>query len=262
MTMEKLIAVRFPLKFRKFRSRKTVAKAIGIVFFTSALVTFPMIFAVYVGDGSSCNVFLEKTLFNVIYAWIFWIVQYLIPLSTMAILNILIVKTVQKSRERVLQFSNNSSEMSSYSAVTDFSNDVNMSIISDNKDYGLSVSNSAEYTMRDLTNTIHLGQDGITAIPISKKSETKTKNTYKEKQMTKLFFAVTIPYFICQVPFYTRALVYMFYVPPDTDMRTLISFLHELSRTLLVTNCCTNFYIYMLVSENFRKNCKALFGFK
>ena len=83
MTMEKFIAVRFPFKFRKFRSRKIVVTAISIGFFSSALVTFPMIFAAYVGDGSTCNALVEKTQFNVIYAWLFWILQFFIPLSTM-----------------------------------------------------------------------------------------------------------------------------------------------------------------------------------
>ena len=113
MTMEKLIAVRFPLKFRKFRSQKIVVTAISIVFFSGALVTFPMIFAVYIGDGCTCNILVDKTQLNVIYAWIFWILHIFIPLSTMGILNILIVKSIRKSRKKVLQFSNNSSKMSS-----------------------------------------------------------------------------------------------------------------------------------------------------
>ena len=192
------------------------------------------------------------------------------PLSTMSILNIMILKSIRKSRERVLQFGNNSPEISlnvMESAVKEVSNDVIVSSITGNKESNLNVNNTKVYNMADLTNTIqspHNLDGALTAIAKAtpKKSETKSKNTYKEKQMTKLFFAVTIPFIICLVPYYTRALVYMFYVPPDTDIRTLISFLHELYRTLLVTNCCTNFYIYMLVSENFRKNCKALFGFK
>ena len=126
-----------------------------------------------------------------------------------------------------------------------------------------------DYNTADLTNTIHqphnlIGQGDLSSTPkaVSNKSETKTKNAYKEKQMTKLFFAVTIPFFICLVPFYTRALIFMFYDPPKTDIRTLLHFLMNLSRTLLITNCSTNFFLYMLVSENFRKNCKALFCFK
>ena len=188
MTMEKLIAVRFPLKFRKFRSQKIVVTAISIVFFSGALVTFPMIFAVYIGDGSTCNILVDKTQFNVIYAWIFWILQFFIPLSTMGILNILIVKSIRKSRKKVLQFSNNSSKMSSNvkeTADMEASDDVIVSVITGNNDSNLNVNNPKDYNTADLPNALHqphyhIGQGDLTAIPKAKKSETKSKNTYKE----------------------------------------------------------------------------------
>ena len=155
MTMEKFIAVRFTFKFRKFCSQKIVARAIGIVFFTSALVAFPMIFAVYVDDGYRCSTFIEKTQFNLIYAWFYWILQFFIPLSTLSILNILILKSIRKSRERVLQFGNNSPEISlnvMESAVKEVSNDVIVSSITGNKDSNLNMNNAKVYNMADLTN--------------------------------------------------------------------------------------------------------------
>ena len=113
MTLEKFIAVRFPLSFRHLRTKKILVRIICSDYIIAFLAIVPLVFTVHTNNGT-CHIFVKQSKFNLVYNWMLMSFHFLIPFCILSVFNVLIIHAVRKSRQTVLEFSNN--DNSTYSS--------------------------------------------------------------------------------------------------------------------------------------------------
>lgn len=238
MTLEKYLAVRFPLNFRNLRRKKVIVNVIIATCTTAVIMAFPMVYVIYNGNGTTCNIFVYQTMFNYVYNWIMTSFHFLIPFSILVVFNVLIMRAIRKSREHVVRISASTS-------VSTVSCDDSTDISEGSRQMSRVTSQTSFQTS---TQSLHSRTQSL-------KNKKASEN---EKQMTIMFFTVTFSFFILCVLFHIRTLLFMFFDVSTMRLRIIYSFLLLFSRSLLFINSSINFYLYIMVSYKFRANLRHL----
>lgn len=250
MTLEKYAAVRFPLSLRSSRTKKMLVRAMLVVFTVANLIAFPLIYAVFTNNGTTCNLFIEQTLFNYVYNWILTTFHFIIPFSVLVVFNLLIIRVIRRSRADVVGFDRRMSVSTVSSDHTDSTN-VSMELAHNYDDMPVSA-----------PSTTNLKRPRPTAKPglNRTKSVSKKKTSETERQMTILFFTVTSSFFALWCLFHVRTIFFVFYGVNTVRIKVIHTFLLLFGRTLLFVNSAVNFYLYVAVSYKFRANLRHLFA--
>ena len=87
----------------------------------------------------------------------------------------------------------------------------------------------------------------------------KSEASEIEKQMTRMFFAVTLSFFIFLLPMAVRAVVFPLYKQRTQKEQAILQLFMVCSRCLYAAMFSLNFYLYVVFSKKFRKNLVQLF---
>jgi hypothetical protein len=195
--------------------------------------------------------------------------HFLIPFCVLVVFNPLIILVVRKSRETVLEFQLNDS-----SGVAMSVSELQADHMAESVNVGSTLAlteNSAKFDgPTDLSHSRSLSDVSVATVEgLQKDNKKKCKQNVKssktvERQMTRMFFAVTISVLILLLPVYIRTVFFIFCEVEDNDVKikTIFTFCLVVSRTLLFTTYAINFYLYVIVSEKFRQLCRQLFNCK
>jgi hypothetical protein len=190
--------------------------------------------------------------------------HFLIPFCVLIIFNPLIILVVRKSRKAVLEFQSDESSGAAMSV-----SELQADHMAESANVG-STNNGKFDGPTDLSNSRSLSDVSVATVEgLQKDNKKKCKQNVKssktvERQMTRMFFAVTISFLILLLPVYSRIVFFIFYEVEDNDIKikTIFTFCLVVSRTLLFTTYAINFYLYVIVSEKFRQLCRQLFNCK
>jgi hypothetical protein len=228
------------------------------IFVINTVSGFPLPFAAYNGDSTTCNTFIEQTVFNLVYSWVFMTLNFLIPFGILSVFNCLIIHAIRQSRQTLQDFR---SEVSSCASVS-------LSEITPGSNYSINTEPTLSSTNQNIPGSVTDISFVNVATLESKTSvkKEKTKRTSKssrttESQITRMFFTVTFSFLILTLPFYFRSLFFVVYgvenIDPNLEALWLV-----VARTMLYSNYSANFYLYIAVSTKFRQHVKELFKVK
>ena len=292
MTLEKFIAVKYPIQFRQFHNKKVLISVILTIFLISSFTEIPITYTAYIGSGERCNVFDGQNPITKIYSVIWSVTHFVLPFLILGVFNCLIIISIRKSRQTVQKYGDDkhgereavpstsegpvsmeNDERGDRNDIQDgsrklhrgyavrYAEDLASPMPSEHENEGQR-NKAVIINSPKTTNCLSGDFEHVSSVEIIRKrnkTPKKMETSVTEKQMTRMFFVVTLSFFIFMVPAPLRLLVFSFYKRKTVRDNVVHQLVVVCSRCLFTANFSINFYLYVAFSEKFRKNVIQLF---
>jgi hypothetical protein len=267
-TIERYLAVVYPLHSRNWCRPSRARKVIGLTILFCFAFTFPTFLEnkiKYVWDATTnktvpelteTNLYPNFDLYKQIYFWIIAVFFQLIPLTLLIILNSILMKYIHSSmRERLFKNSpyTNSIQMN-YKKQPNEPDEQDQVI-------GQNITNSKKSKL-----FIHFNMKKAATKPIVKlRCNVVHHQQSEQNKSTLLLLATVLVFLICQLPG-AILLIYAAIFPLENNdsliSKDTILGLNNIANGLVAINASINFILYSCLSEKFRQNFQRLFLFK
>ena len=227
MTLDRLIAVKWPLKSLTWCTMRRARVTSCLVIIACLLVKLPYVWITK--PAPRCVAFhVEKSPLILAYYWINSAISSYIPFTILLILNLLIIQTMRK---RGKYFQSRESSGSRSQELTD------------------QISVSQTVSANSLTAAAGLSEEAKEA-----------KKARSEKSLTRMLLLITFSFLILNTPVYAFYLVYLFISPFSSPGAFADYFLvTQVTGKIFQINFAINFYLYCLGGSKFRKDFRKLF---
>ena len=101
MTINRIIAVRFPFKMSQWCTPRRVRISIAIICIVAVFYTLPYLFISGMVNGTMCSATKKKTLFAQTFSWVNLVVTSAMPFCILLTMNGIIIKTIH-GREKLI----------------------------------------------------------------------------------------------------------------------------------------------------------------
>ena len=237
MTLDRLVAVQWPLKALHWCTTKKAKLTIMTIVMLCPMFKMPYIW--YSGSLASSNVCSsfrgEQTTLLVAYYWINTVVANYIPFCSLLIMNGLIIHSIKRRRSNFNKTSRSGAASSS--------------------------GTSERTAVRSITNADGSNGASISNQNIGKRRLGSTKKTkpVSDGNVITMLLLISFSFLICSAPMYVNYIVYMmvdrFASPKAYGLFVL---LNNLTLLLINTSCANNFYLYCMSGTKFRHDLKQV----
>ncbi|KAH7637095.1 proctolin receptor-like protein [Dermatophagoides farinae] len=253
-TIERYIAIRFPLRLRVFCTRSLALKMIpliGIICFTLTLPTYfewkicahnTTIHDIKIVQLCDSDLARDRT-YKMIYLGFITLVFTFIPLSVLAIMNGFLIWSVKQQTRRRNQWM---SHVNSFMA-TSTTSGARTSLQSSSQ-ATIMVTKPIRSVSRSTKNSNPQQILLETAIKFNRYRMLK----YQDAHITRLLIAVVIFFIICQLPT-ALVIVYDTFHQPSNQNKKIKQILGNVCNLLMAINSAGNFIIYCLLSRRYRE---------
>ena len=258
ITIDRLIAVRFPHLAGKFCNPRRAKMLIIGLLVVIALINIPhLILTQTIGDGSNCAALCGHTSGALIYAWVQTVINLLIPLVVICVMTSIIISTVRSSRQK----EDTVKERSAGPSVTYIFTDALNVIVVTKPLWSFGVGNLIQNDAGGNSQSKHQEKQGNKTVQVTCERRGSLLRHRRERQLIAMLLLVVIMFVLLTTPQYIRY-IYFSYIDrwQSPEVYANYFFVYHLSNKLIFTNCAVNFYLYMIASALFRKDIRQLFS--
>ena len=228
MTLDRVIAVKLPLKAKTLCTPRRAKNVIVFAWLITSVYSCPQVYAsgvifmtydVLNVKDKICTGYLHTNPFIQVYSWINIIVNSVIPFTALLIMNSIIISAVR---------------------------------------------HHAKYFKRQNKGE---NENGMTTISMSKgdKAETQldNKDGARDRQLTTMLLLVSFTLLVCTLPNWVRLVLYTYKNPmASPEIFADYALYYHISNKQFYTNNSINFFIYCIGGSKFRKDLASLFKCK